>query len=128
MSKIEFKSKIKQNGKDNLVKFDSEVQISKWKKFKVYEFLEPVQKIQNRIEISENKVNIFSGPATINLELNKEIIIEYTTEVGFLFMSAYMNKLENKVEGEITIHKFMYTLTQGETEVGSYELYLKIKE
>lgn len=120
---IEFKSKIIQNGQDNLIEFKSPVRVFDRGKFEVFEFADPQSKIMNMIEISKNEINIFAGSMTINLQLNKKVTIEYVSPQGVIYFISLLKKIDRK-EDEIN---FLYTLSsQNETILGEYDITLKV--
>ena len=121
---ITFTSNIDQNGHKDKVKFTSDVITSDYEDFKVFEFSEPSQGVQNRIEISSSKVNIFAGPSTINLDLYKKTTIEYFTPQGSLYMQGELLDLQSK-ENEYFFH---YKLINGIDAVGEYKITIEIKE
>jgi len=121
---ITFTSDINQNGNKDKIKFTSDVKISNYKDFKVFEFSEPSHGIQNRIEISSSSINIFAGPSTINLDLYKKTTIEYFTPQGSLYMQGELLDLISK-NNEYFFH---YKLTNGIDAVGEYKIKLEVKE
>lgn len=122
--KLNFKSTIKQNEEEKVIDFTSHVKISKDNGFKVFEFEDPKSKYMNRIEISERDVNIFSGPASINLTLNEDIKINYTTPEGDLILVSNMSHL---LDSEHMI-EFKYSLSHNDNEIGLYFIELRIIE
>ncbi len=124
MSKILFKSNINHNGTKDEISFESEVQVGEFNNFITYEFKEPQNNMMNRIEVSDSKVNIFAGPSSINLELNKKIEIKYQTPHGELFLDSFMTKLNNKNKNNV---EFEYSLSKGDEVLGNYKILLQIK-
>ena len=121
---ITFTSDINQNGNKDKIKFTSEVIVSDYQDFRVFEFSEPSQGIQNRIEVSSSKVNIFAGPSTINLDLYNKTTIEYITPQGPLYMEGELIDLISK-DNEYFFH---YKLVNGVDAIGEYKIKLEIKE
>jgi len=131
--KIKFSSIINQNGEINKIEFESKLLLNNDKyessslksyldNFDIYEFIEPQNNVMNRIEISEDAINIFSGSSTINLKLGREIKINYNTQSGIVILTSYMNKLErndNKVY-------FEYSLANKNEKIGEYSITLDI--
>lgn len=122
--KLNFKSTITQNENEKIIDFTSHVKISKDNEFKVFEFEDPQSKLMNRIEISDRDVNIFSGPASINLSLDEDVKINYTTPQGDLLLVSNMSHL---IDSEHHI-EFKYTLKHNDSEIGLYFIELKIIE
>ena len=122
---INFKSKIDNNGVKNEIKFSSKVEISKYQVFDVFEFKEPSKNEMNRIEISDNKINIISGPSTIELELGNKIEIVYQIQnTGQINLHTMLHKLErdnNKVF-------FEYSLINENKIIGNYQIFLELKK
>lgn len=122
--KIKFISHIDQMGTKNEIAFTSEVTISQWNEFQVYEFLEPKNNVMNRIEVSSNAINIFAGTASIQLVLHQEIKTEYQVPSGTVFFKARLNKLERE-ENEIN---FSYQLNAINGDlIGEYDIKLIIQ-
>lgn len=92
--KIKFKSTGSKDGENNVIEFDALVSIDKYEQFDTYEFLEPSQNIMNRIEVSQNEVNIIAGMNTIQLTLNEKVPNLYATDYGNIDLVFYMKKLE----------------------------------
>lgn len=124
--KITFKSTIThQESEPNIIEFTSPVEISKQdNSFNVYEFIEPQNKIMNRIEVSENVVNIFAGTSTIILSLGEPIKNEYETPEGNILFDAELHKLENN---DHTI-LMEYTLSQLNKSFGNFKIELKLSK
>lgn len=121
---ITFTSIIKgQNDEDNRIQFTSELTMDKYNEFDVFEFLEPQNNIMNRIEVSDNALNIFAGPTTLNLELNQDIENVFETGQGPFILVANLSKLDKK-ENNVFLE---YTLKSGKTLIGSYEISLEVK-
>ena len=120
---ISFHSIIDNDGKKQEIKFSSQVTISKYQNFDVYEFREPSQNQMNRIEIATNKINIIAGPSTLELELKKKVSILYSLGNSHVELETFLKKLENK-NGVIT---FSYSLMNKEKIIGNYKIKLIIK-
>ena len=121
---IKFTSNIRQNGEKFKISFESKVEISKYKQFIVYEFVDPKTNALNRIEVGDTEVNIFIGNSSMNLVLNEMISTVYNTLQGKLILQAFLSKLEksdNKIE-------FAYTLRNKGIKLGKYRLKLEIGE
>ena len=121
--KITFKSIAKNNDKENKIEFDAPVKISNENNMRVFEFEEPSHKVMNRIEFSEKKVNIFAGPSTINLELNKKIFNSYQTPNGLISFESFLQNIEIK-ENNVNIK---YYLSQNDKKFGDFDIKLIIK-
>lgn len=120
---IEFKSKIKQGGKESFIEFKTPVKIYERETFTVFEFADPKSKIMNMIEISGDAINIFAGAMTINLHLNKHITTEYTTPHGNIYFISFLKKIHQE-EGKAA---FAYTLANQNNELlGEYEITITI--
>ena len=120
---ISFHSIIDNDGKKQEIKFSSQVTISKYQNFDVYEFREPSQNQMNRIEIATNKINIIAGPSTIELELKKKVNILYSLGNSHVELQTFLKQLENK-NGAIT---FAYSIMNKEKIIGNYKIRLIIK-
>lgn len=94
--KIKFKSLNKLTPDKNRFEFTSFVEIGEWDNFKTYEFIEPSNKVMNRIEVSDNKVNIIAGPSYLNLVLNEDVENQYQTDYGLINLAVNMSYLEIK--------------------------------
>lgn len=120
---IEFISKINQGDKENTIHFTAPVIVSKWEEFDVYEFIEVESNVANRIEISNQKVNIIAGIASIFLKLNEKLPFNYETSQGSIPMLSYLKKII-KQPNFINIE---YDLMQNEEIIiGSFNITLKI--
>lgn len=120
---IEFKSKILQNNQPNFIEFKAPVVVSSRDDFTVFEFADPKSKIMNMIEVSQDKVNIFAGTMSINLELQEFITTEYQTTHGNVYFVSFLKSLHQS-EGKID---FAYSLmTSEKTLLGEYEISLAI--
>ncbi len=125
MSKsIQFISKIKHSDDESEISFKAAVTIGTFEDFTTFEFVEPQNNMTNRIEVSDKKVNIFVGPSTIELELNKVISIQYQTPHGILYLDSHMSKLEMDNINNI---KFDYSLSKEGEILGNYNITLKIE-
>lgn len=121
---ITFTSIIKGQGDvDNKIQFTSELFKDQYEEFEVFEFMEPQNNVMNRIEVSDTALNIFAGPTTLNLELNKEIQNVFETGQGPFILNANLLKLVR--ENQLT--KLEYTLKSGSSLIGSYEITLEWK-
>ncbi len=122
--KITFISNINHNGDTQEISFEAAVDITSYEGFTVYEFKEPNMNVMNRIEIAPDYANIFAGPSTINLELNKTIAIQYETPQGILLLDSHLEEMDCSDENNV---KFQYTLSQQDQIVGRYNIELKIE-
>lgn len=104
--KIKFKSTGSKDGENNVIEFDALVSIDKYEQFDTYEFLEPSQNIMNRIEVSQNEVNIIAGMNTIQLTLNEKVPNLYATDYRNIDLVFYMKKLERSEN----FHTFEYDM------------------
>ncbi|MGY6172296.1 hypothetical protein ACW95P_03060 [Candidatus Mycoplasma pogonae] len=124
--KIKFHSTITMNEKTNDISFDSDVIISKFNDFDVYEFSEPNNNIQNRIEVSSSQINIFSGPSSLFLVLNKEINVEYQLPNG---STVYFISFLKSLARTATEIVFDYTLSDLKNNLlGNYKITLTLSE
>ncbi|MCP4336936.1 MAG: DUF1934 domain-containing protein [Mycoplasma sp.] len=121
---IKFSSIINHNGDETKISFKAPVTIGEFKEFKSYDFIEPENKVANKIEVSDNKVNIFAGASTIELELDKVVSIKYKIPEGMLFLDTHMTELKNKNQEKI---EFKYSLSQNGEILGNYHITLEIK-
>ncbi len=121
---IKFTSNIRQNGEKFKIAFESKVEISTYEQFKVYEFTDPKTNALNRVEVSDNEVNIFIGNSSMNLVLNETVSTVYNTPQGKLVLQAFLSKLE-KSDKKI---EFTYTLKSNGAKLGKYRLTLEIGE
>lgn len=113
------------NGEEQKIQFSSNVVVSEWNGFTVYEFEEPKMKEMNRIEVKPGFVNIFAGAQSFNLELNNSIPLVYNLGAqGVLKFSSYMKEL--KITDELV--DFKYTLANDEDKIGDYRITLEIKK
>ncbi|UVD81866.1 DUF1934 family protein [Mycoplasma iguanae] len=121
--KIKFSSLIKQEDNENKIEFEAPLKKEQWEEYDVYEFLEPQNNVMNRIEISDDKVNIFAGPASIFLELQNEVDIQFQTPQGIIIMKSFLEQLD-KTQNSI---KFNYSLkTKNNELIGHYKIHLEI--
>ena len=119
---IKFTSKIRQNGKEDQIEFVAPVQISSENGFRVFEFQEPSQNIMNRIEVSEEKINIFAGMTSINLDKSTEQVIEYQNPNGSIFLKSRVFKITLKEN----LINFVYSLASNQDVIGEYDITLSI--
>lgn len=110
--------------KESRFHFSAPLVIGKWNEFVVYEFVEPSNQELNRIEVSQDAVNIIAGPNTINLELEKDIDVLYKTNVGEIIFTSRLNKLKMQ-EDEV---EFNYSLSDHGNEIGNYTIKLNIEK
>ena len=125
--KITFKSIVKQNDNENVIEFTSELTLSEWDGFKVYEFKEPSRGEMNRIEIKDKFVNIFAGPSTFNLELDKTVVNNYQV-AGMdqvIPLVALLNSV-TKLDGDD--YTFNYSMYNNGNEIGNYEITLNVEK
>lgn len=118
---IVFTSLITKQGEDNKIEFTAPVNVSKENGFDVYEFNEPSQNVANRIEVSAESINIFAGPSSINLVLNRKVQNEYQTPHGLIYFISELHKVELKDNGAI----FSYTLSNVDDIIGNFDITLK---
>ncbi len=121
---ITFTSNIKNDEKKNKIEFTAPVTISKMGSYTVYEFIEPQNNISNRIEVSENSVNIFAGPSTIMLSLDKKVKNDYNSVAGQIVFDSEMKELTSNNK-EIN---FEYFLSQGNKIFGEFKIKLTINK
>lgn len=103
---ITFKSIYGKDDNKEEVIFTSHLDKWKDKDTNVLEFLEPSNNIKNRIDYNDQKISIYAGPTTIDLELGKEIKNNFVTDHGTIII---ISKLEGLVITENNI-EFQYTL------------------
>ncbi|WP_051599893.1 DUF1934 family protein [Mycoplasma elephantis] len=120
--KINFKSISNANGQENIIEFTSFVDIDKYEDFDVYEFLEPSNKVMNRIEVKDDAINIISGVSFLELELGKKIKNRYKTEHGFLDLIIETTKIKNSKNNI----EFSYDMLDQEKKIASFTIFLKI--
>lgn len=119
---LNFLSTITMAGTDRHVKFSASLTMSEDDAFQILEFREPEQNVLNRIEVSDRQVNIFSGPATLNLILNEDLANEYQTPHGSIYVVSRLNQV---VRSKDRI-SFQYTLSDKQALIGSYQITLEI--
>ena len=122
---LKFKSKISNPGQeDQDIEFKAKVEVSDYEQFKAFEFIEPSQGVMNRIEVSDNAVNIFAGPSTINLVLGQTVVNEYQTPQGAIY---FQSKLISLVSDPVR-YTFMYELSQADSLFGTFEIELTLEK
>ena len=121
---ITFKSNINNNNEIKKIEFTSIVSISKMNEFKVFEFKEPQHNIMNRIEVSQDKVNIFAGSSTVMLSLDEIITNDYQVNGTNLFFESKMYQLSM----ENNNINFKYHLMQSNKIFGEFDILLKIND
>ncbi|WP_029905586.1 hypothetical protein [Mycoplasmopsis opalescens] len=121
---MKIRIKITQNpaeASENIIEFetDSEIQYQPDPKtkeiFRVYTFIEPTYNVENRIEVNENKVNIFSGVATLNLEKNNKTentFIKIDKDSNEHSFSLFAQLHETKTDDNSSY--FSYTIFDGD--------------
>ena len=92
--------------------------------YDVYEFLEPQNKVMNRIEVSAKRINIFAGPSTVILVLNELIQNDYQTSQGTIMFDSEMKQLSIEKESI----DFNYTLGQLNNPFGNFTINLKLNK
>lgn len=113
------------NGEEQKIQFSSNVVITEWNGFTVFEFEEPKMKEMNRIEVKAGFVNIFAGAQSFNLELNNDVPLVYNLgPQGILKFTSYMKELSISEE----LIDFKYTLANEEDKIGDYRITLEIKK
>lgn len=89
----------------------------------ILEFVEPSNNIQNRIEYNDEKITIYAGPTTIDMELNTKVKNNFVTEHGTIIIVSILQNLtinENLIE-------FNYILNdQNENLINNFEIKLII--
>ncbi|UUD36011.1 DUF1934 family protein [Mycoplasmopsis citelli] len=68
--KIKFKSTVFQNDNQKEIEFTAPLELTKEGEFEVFSFNEPSKNVANRIEISNERINIFAGPTTLYIVLD----------------------------------------------------------
>ena len=121
---IQFISNIKQGENDNKIDFTALVNISSYEGLVAYEFKDPSTDVLNRIEVSEEAINIFIAQNTINIKLNKMCNVNYDTPQGMIVFQSFGKKFEIKKDNI----KFEYNLEQNGNTLGEYFIELKILE
>ncbi|UUD36897.1 glutamyl-tRNA synthetase [Mycoplasmopsis californica] len=123
--KINFNSVSEINGEKNVIDFTSFVEIDKHEDFDVFEFLEPSNKVMNRIEVKDDAVNIIAGTSFLELELGKKIENTYQTEHGAIDLIIHATKIKNN-KNDISFEYEM--LDHNENKVANFVITLKIFE
>ncbi len=98
---IIFKSIYGINEDKNEIQFVAKLKKSIDNDMSILEFIEPSNNVQNRIEYNNDKVSIYAGRTTIDLELNKEIKNNFITEHGTIIIISILKNLivtDNLVE------------------------------
>lgn len=122
---ITFTSEIKHSqDKQDKIEFTAPVTTREERGMRVFEFAEPQNNVMNWIEVSENHVNIITGPTTINMALNENKAVEYSTEAGTIYFNSYMSSCEIADD----VIKFSYTLSQGQNLIGEYKITLALSK
>ncbi|RIV16825.1 hypothetical protein [Mycoplasmopsis gallopavonis] len=133
MSKtINFKSTIKQNGEEQIIEFSSPVTIEKEGKFEVFSFTEPNSDVHNRIELSEDEINIFASSTTVVLkkgnpiEFPLSIYLEDGTEQTFELVSEWIR--DDFLKSNYYLFEYTLSRVVGSESVliGSYTIELTI--
>ncbi|MBN3534438.1 hypothetical protein [Mycoplasma procyoni] len=107
-----------------IINFNSAFEKDKWEEFDAFIFQDPNNKIQIRIEFSENKVNIFQSHASINLELNKENICPFNVGQNWINFIYLLKKIDTKDEN---YKSFEYDLfTEKKEFIASFKIDLSI--
>ncbi|QKT05209.1 hypothetical protein [Mycoplasma sp. OR1901] len=120
--KLKFLSIIHQNGEDNKIEFEVEYQKAVDGKFTSYDFLDPQSKDKNRIEISEDEINIFSSNASIFLAYQNEVDFEY--EIGEQSISLTSHWTFKDFND--TKYQFKYSLSSSGMEIGNYDITIEL--
>ena len=106
---IHFKSTYGSNGKFNTIEFKTKLEMFQENEYRVLIFEEKRNDnkiIKNRIEFNEHLVNIYSGPSTLNLELNKKIKNNFNAESVSVYIWTYLKEIileENKATFEYQV-------------------------
>ncbi|APJ38554.1 hypothetical protein [Mycoplasmopsis pullorum] len=133
---IEFKSKILQGSNEPVyTNFEAKLERLNELDFDVLLFNEPSQNVANRIEINSSDVNIFAGPTTLNLSLNKwvdvEFIVNYGTNKNQTFLiNTFLKSLTHTKNENEEVYKLNYILSQNRDEnnlIGEFFIDLVIK-
>ncbi|WP_025755117.1 DUF1934 family protein [Mycoplasmopsis cricetuli] len=121
--KIKFQSHTLQNGKENNIEFTSNGEFIFENGFDIITFTEPTYNISNRIEISSKRINIFAGPTTLYLILdkNQSALNLFEKHVGTGSVKTGTNQ-EFEVFTQILDHQFK----TGKQYFFSYELFQKV--
>ncbi|MEE3928447.1 hypothetical protein V2E24_02545 [Mycoplasmopsis ciconiae] len=118
-----------------VIEFSSDLERSFEEGMDILTFIEPNQNIHNRIEVSKDKVNIFAGLSTINMELNKAVDNYYIQQTPDgkqikIVLTWLLNKIEHIFETSTKeIYKLGYKLTQNNdfsNIIGDFEITLEI--
>lgn len=106
------------------IKFSAELNKFEEDGFSILEFVEPSQKIQNRIEYNESIIRIIAGPTFLELELNNKIKNNFQTDQGVIILSTFLKTFNNANDSKI---EFSYDLLNIEDKlINSFEIKLEI--
>ncbi|WGI36683.1 hypothetical protein [Mesomycoplasma lagogenitalium] len=123
--KIKFKSTMIKDNENKVIEFISPLERDKWEEFDAYIFKDPNTNIQIRIEVSEDKVNIFQSHATVNLELNTKMSCPFQTEYGELDF-IYLLKSLKRENNYITFDYELYSADEKYISSFKIELFLTL--
>ncbi|WP_322902001.1 DUF1934 family protein [Mycoplasmopsis felis] len=124
--KIKFHSLINQNDNENIIEFESESEYSKEDGYEIFSFYEPSNNVRNRIEISENKVNIYAGSTTVFLEYKKDVDFDLDIENNNKISSLKLTSHWFKKEFTNNSYLFKYSLSNDNSIIGEYEITLTV--
>lgn len=116
------------------ISFVAELTRTTFEDFDCLTFIEPSSNINNRIEINDNKLNIFAGPSTIEMEKNKKVLNTYVVPAQNnqpmnLYMSWFLTDIQHKFENKKEIYKIKYSLFMNQDEnepVSDFDITLEI--
>ncbi|UUM19944.1 MULTISPECIES: DUF1934 family protein [unclassified Mycoplasma] len=133
--KIKFKSIVFQNNNEKEIEFSAPVELTKEGEFQVLSFYEPSNNIANRIEISNQRINIFAGPTTLYIILDPNQsalnVFELQTPEG---IGREMDFYTQIIKHEFDYGKqyfFEYELFQKQSDkkevFGNFKIYLTLE-
>ncbi|VEU70283.1 hypothetical protein [Mycoplasmopsis glycophila] len=132
--KINFKSTIHQNGEQQVIEFSSPVEITKEGNFTVFSFTEPNSDVHNRIEVSEQEINIFAGSTTVllkkdqNFEFPLVIPMEDGSEQTFELVSNWTKTQFDAPHYYMFEYSLSRVVNTESVLIGSYTIELTISE
>ncbi|BBU47638.1 hypothetical protein [Mycoplasmopsis felis] len=124
--KIKFHSLINQNDNENIIEFESESEYSKEYGYEVFSFYEPSNNVRNRIEISNDNINIYAGSTTVFLEYQKEVDFDLEIENNNRISSLQLTSHWFKKEFTNNSYLFKYSLSNDNSIIGEYEITLTV--
>ncbi|TDV24131.1 uncharacterized protein DUF1934 [Mycoplasmopsis mustelae] len=127
--KINFKSTIKQNNDERVVDFDADLEYTNEDGYQVFTFSEPSEGIRNRIEVSDNEINIYAGSTSVYLKYNQ--VYNFDLDIDHHQWKNQIINLDSHwflKDFQENSYSFTYTLSRNGTLLGEYAITLTIKE